>query len=225
LATRLQELFFGGSPYDDFPSDGFAADLQGWGSDHPILRQLVERLRPETIIEVGTWKGRSAINMARYAKETGLSTEILCVDTWLGSPETWIDRDDPNFYPSLNIKNGTPLLYYTFLKNVIESGFEDVITPLRVPSETAFYILKNYNITAELIYIDAGHEYLSVRRDIDLYFNLLSQDGVMAGDDYGVWEGVTRAVDEFRKARPELQFVGGAGKFALGRSLPPLGSL
>lgn len=220
MPSRLQSLLFGASPYDDFAADQFEADLQGWASDHPILEQFIWQIRPSLIIEVGSWKGRSAINMARYAKAAGLETEILCVDTWLGSPEHWTQRDDVKCYPSLKIKNGTPLIYYTFLKNVIDAGFENVITPLRVPSETAFFILEHYKILADMIYIDAGHEYLSVKRDLQLYCRLLKTDGVLIGDDYGIWSGVTRAVDDFRKSRPDLQFLGIRGKFALARSLP-----
>jgi hypothetical protein len=40
-------------------------DLQGWASTHPIFEKTIETLRPELIVEVGTWKGASAVHMAK----------------------------------------------------------------------------------------------------------------------------------------------------------------
>ena len=63
--------------------------------------------------EVGSWKGRSAINMARAVKTLDLPAEIVCVDTWLGSPEHWL-KQHAEWYKSLRIANGMPQLYYNY---------------------------------------------------------------------------------------------------------------
>jgi hypothetical protein len=213
LRTRL----YGHSPYGVGRTDAIQPDLQGWGSDHPILKQLVEGLRPHLIIEVGSWKGRSAINMARYAKEAGVDVEILCIDTWLGSPEHWLNRDNPNFYPSLRVQNGSPRLYETFLSNVIATGFTEVITPFRVPSETAFHVLSRLGVRAPLIYVDAGHEEDSVRRDIEMFMTLLDDAGVLCLDDFGTWDGVTKAVRSYRSRNPDVEFFARDEKALLSR--------
>jgi hypothetical protein len=215
---RLRDRLYDHSPYAGFDLSRAEPDLQGWGSDHPILRRLVHDLKPPLIIEVGSWKGRSAVNMARYGLEVGLDLELLCVDSWLGSPEHWLKDFESDWYRSLRIRNGSPTIYDTFLRNVIEAGLADVITPFRVPSATAFHVLDALHVRARLIYLDAGHEEDAVRGDLDLYMRLLAADGVLCGDDYGTWPGVTRAVQAYCAAHPDVNLALAGDKFLLSRA-------
>lgn len=166
----------------------------GWNSYSPIFRQLIEETRPKTIIEVGTWLGASAINMAKITKELNLNTKIYCVDTWLGAEEFWTwKKDTPE--RDLKLKNGYPQVYFDFLSNVVAHNVQDTIIPIPNTSYIGSLILKNYNVNAELIYIDGSHEYLDVKNDIYSYTGLLTKNGVMFGDDMG-WEQVSKAVHE-----------------------------
>lgn len=188
------KLFGGHDIYKNFDFSESYVDMQGWASDHPILPWAVETIRPKLIIEVGSWKGRSAINMAKKAMALGIGCEILCIDTWLGSPEHWYQDQ---WRDSLRLRNGRPDLYNTFLNNVISNNCQKYITPFPITSEAAYFVLEKLNITSDLIYIDAGHEYESVARDIRMYWSLLSDSGLMILDDYIGYPGVTRAVNEF----------------------------
>ncbi len=191
-------LYRGEDIYKDFAVDA-DLDLQGWGSDDPIFARLIERLAPTKIVEVGTWKGRSAIGMARKVRELGLSCEIICIDTWLGSPEHWLGADErQSWRDSLRLQHGYPQLYRTFLSNVIKYQCQEYITPIPLPSDSAFVLLKQFGITAELIYIDASHEYESVLRDITFYWQILKDGGILILDDCGGgWPGVVKAVHQF----------------------------
>ncbi len=196
---RVRELLHSVDPYRDFNHEALALDRQGWSSDHPIFAQIIAKARPSLIIEVGTWKGASAIHMARAAKEESLNDfEIVYIDTWLGSSEHWLTRDNPNFFAALRLEHGHPTLYRQFLANVIKSGHADVITPLPLASGAAFEVLRAHRVQADLIYLDAGHSYGDVRDDIGRYWRLLRAGGTMIGDDYSAaWPGVIRAVAEF----------------------------
>jgi len=55
------------NPYRDFDARSMTLDLQGWGSEHPWFERFIRRIAPAEIIEVGTWKGASAVTMARHA--------------------------------------------------------------------------------------------------------------------------------------------------------------
>ena len=49
----------------------------------------------------------------------------------------------------------------------------------------------------DLVYIDAEHDYDSVKRDIELYLPKIKHKGILAGHDYHhVWPGVLKAVEE-----------------------------
>ena len=70
---RIRQLLHPVDPYRDLNDEASALDLQGWGSNHPIFAQIIAKIRPALIIEVGTWKGASAVHMARVAKSEGLN--------------------------------------------------------------------------------------------------------------------------------------------------------
>jgi hypothetical protein len=211
FASRLFEI----SPYKDFDASNINADLQGWGSDHPVFEHVIGLTKPFLIVEVGSWKGRSAINMAKIAKKNLLSCEILCIDTWLGSPEHWL-KQEPDWYSSLQIKNGFPRLYFTFLANVVNNQCSDLITPFPSTSENAAAILKQFRRKIDMCYIDAAHEYEPVMRDLEIYWDLMAEDSILIGDDYVYWPGVTKAANEFAKKK-KIRLQGEEGKFVIAK--------
>jgi hypothetical protein len=197
--VRIRDLIHAVDPYQGLDIEQYQPDLHGWGSGHPIFASLLSELRPCRVLEVGSWKGASAIHMAGILSHLGLTdTEICCVDTWLGALEFWMDHNDTTRYKSLNLVNGFPTVYYTFLKNVAALKATQLITPFPVTSAIAARFFGIHNITFDIIYIDASHDYEDVLSDLRGYWSLVSPTGVMFGDDYHpYWAGVKRAVDEF----------------------------
>ena len=162
-------------------------DLSGWNGNEPIFSKLITKLQPKTIIEVGSYKGQSSITMSNAVKKLNLQTKIYCVDTWLGALEMLSTTLVPT-------KNGYPTLYYQFLSNVVHNNAQDIIIPVPNTSYIAYRYLQDLGISAELIYIDASHEYPDVLADVSNYYQLLSPGGVMFGDDYNTYDSVRRAV-------------------------------
>ncbi len=188
------------------PSHPEALDLQGWlppGFENAfldILNAIILQKSPGEeviIIEIGTWKGLSAHTMATIAQSKGVKVKIICIDTWLGAPEFWTWARG---YPTHDLKKdaaGYPTVYHTFINNMTGSGISDVIYPLPLPSQQALDVIKYYNIRADIIYVDAAHEYEPVRGDILGYWDILTSSGIMFGDDYNQsdWPGVVKAVN------------------------------
>ena len=164
-------------------------DLQGWNSETESFELAIREIEPKLIIEVGSWKGRSAIHMARLAPEA----QILCVDTWLG--DAALSGLDNPFESSLKRIHGWPQVYFTFISNVIRHVGRERICPLPFPSSVAAQIIEKAGLKADLIYIDGSHEYLDVLSDIDRYWPLLRSGGIMLLDDFGFRE-VNKAVKE-----------------------------
>lgn len=172
-------------------------DIQGWNCDSAIFPEIIKEVKPKLIVEVGTWKGASAIHMASLVKALNLDTKIVCVDTWLGALEMWTDREDKDRYLSLNLKNGYPTVYYQFLYNVIEAGYGDIIIPFPQTSLIASRYFRDRNIMPDLVYIDASHDDTDVFMDLTSYWDILKVGGIIFGDDYYTWQGVRNAVDRF----------------------------
>ena len=175
----------------------YQLDLGGWSGNSNVFKELIEFKKPQIIVEVGTWKGQSALNMANIIKNLNLQTKIYCIDTWLGAEEfwTWL-KDTPD--RNLLFKNGYPQIYYQFLSNVFHTKNQDIITPIPTTSHIGSIILKYYNIKPDLIYIDGSHDYNDVLSDLNDYYNILNNNGIIFGDDIP-WLSVKNAIDIFCK--------------------------
>lgn len=190
VRMRLFEV----DPYLGF-QDILPSDLQGWGSYEPVFEELIGEVKPKLIVEVGTWKGASAIHMAKLCRKHNIDTEIVCVDTWLGNWQHWSRESGPGSRTDLRLKNGFPQLYYQFLSNVISHDVSQIITPLPLTGVAGAKLFEHHNIYADLIYIDGDHEYQSVSMDLQLWLTRLAPGGVLLGDDFE-WPGVQRAAKE-----------------------------
>lgn len=199
--------FFGPEIFEAADNLDRSRDLQGWNSKHQLFEKMFRAVRPSTVIEVGVWKGASVIHMADLAKQLDLPCRIIAIDTWLGSSEHWLSDE---MRADLKLRNGYPTLFETFLVNVRNAGFEDIIEPLPVPATTAAEILSARGVAADIIHIDAGHEYEDVWADLTSYAPLLTERGVIIGDDYTrSYEGVRRAFNRFcRRNGMTLQKIG-----------------
>lgn len=193
---KVRPLLHRVDPYTGFDWEQWPDDKAGWGSESPAFGELVEEIRPSRIIEVGTWKGGSALTLAEHVERLGLDTEIICVDTWLGALEMWTDLEDPERHGSLGLKHGYPTLYFQFLANVCRASRQERITPFPVPSVTASQWFALKDIQADIIYIDGSHEEEDVFQDLVSYWDLVRTGGVLFGDDWS-WDGVRLAVERF----------------------------
>jgi hypothetical protein len=175
-------------------------DTSGWNGNSEVFVKLITEIKPKTIIEVGSWKGQSAINMGKTTKELELGTTIHCVDTWLGAIEFWSSLKETE-ERNLLLRNGYPQIYYQFLSNVIHNGLQDTILPFPNTSENGFRYFRDIKLTADLIYIDASHEEEDVYKDVNNYFTLLNAGGIIFGDDYVSWVDVKKSIDRFVKEK------------------------
>lgn len=193
--------------YSDLEFSSLSPDLQGWGSHNPIFQKAIEACRPKIIVEVGTWKGASLVNMAQITKSLGLDASFICVDTWLGSNDTlWIIEE---FRRSLRLRGGYPNMFPQFIANLHYAGIQDRVYPLPMTSTCAYHLLKRLEITPDLVYVDAGHEEDEVYVDLKYYYDLLRPGGVLFGDDYEMaWPGVVSAVNRFSTENKLLMMCG-----------------
>ena len=194
-ASAIMERLYGTDVYAGFVPT-FSADLQGWNSQHPSFRDIIGSIRPDTVLDVGVWKGASTIFLANLLRENGIDGAVIGIDTFLGSPDQ-SDRNT-NEYSLIPRQFGRPLLFEQFMANVIHCKAKDIVVPLAQSTDNAAELLRRADIRAGLIHIDAAHDYASVLRDSRQYWTLLTPGGYLIGDDYHpTWPGVVKAADEF----------------------------
>jgi hypothetical protein len=194
----VKKIFRGLDPFAGLPTN-IAVEREGWNSTHPILREAATRRDPITIVEIGVWKGGSAITMAETIRQAGIDGVVICVDTWLGSFEHWVDNQQ---FPSLAIDHGYPSLNRTFMANIRDAGLVDYVLPFPLDSLNASIALWKFGVKPDVIHLDGGHDYPIVKADIHAWWERLNPGGLLIGDDYNLgetsgWEGVRQAFDEF----------------------------
>ncbi|KAF2545765.1 hypothetical protein F2Q70_00019144 [Brassica cretica] len=198
--TVIDKIFNGTSPYVDFPPQHAGKYLRskrikGWGSYGSVFENLIRRVKPRTIVEVGSFLGASAIHMANLTRRLGLEeTQILCVDDFRGWPG-FRDR-----FKDMALVNGDVLLLYQFMQNVVSSGSTGSILPVPFSAGSALEKLCEWGLTADLVEIDAGHDFNSAWADINRAVRILRPGGVLFGHDYFTAadnRGVRRAVNLF----------------------------
>lgn len=201
--TLIDELFNGTSPYAAFPPEHArpllrAKRIKGWGSTGAVFDRLIREIQPRTILELGTFLGASALHMAALARDRGLKTQILCVDDFRG----W-----PGFrqkFRDVRLINGDVMLLFQFMQNVAHMNMTDSVLPLPFSTVAMLRKLCEMGIYADLIEVDAAHDFLSAWTDINTAYAVLRPGGVMFGHDYRTKldnAGVRRAVHLFARTR------------------------
>lgn len=205
--------YFREDPYSEIRSicKAMPADLnvpKSWGSTGNVLVQLIDSVKPQSIVELGTWKGTSSIHMTRHAKRHAPDVAVLCVDTWLASnPALWKVK---RFRESVLTWQLEHSQYAQFLWNVLHSGFEKQILPFRNTSSLALRLMQERRVRVDFVYIDAGHQEQEVASDLLGAWTILEHGGVVVGDDFNTcFPGVSTAVRRFAKSKGARVFVDG----------------
>jgi predicted O-methyltransferase YrrM len=158
-----------------------ARRIDGWMTDLELLWLAYQAYEHKRICEVGSWLGRSS-------RALGDSTQghLWCVDTWAGSEEhkERLAGRDPDE------------LFNAFRQNM--TGLDTKLSSCRGYSLEVAQHFEQQGITFDLVFLDAAHDYESVKADIKAYAPLVEKGGILSGHDYRInpWEGVIRAVDE-----------------------------
>lgn len=175
-----------------FPPPGDYPDLEP--RLKPEFEQLVRDLAPRAILEMGSWEGRSAIAWLDACRQHHLTTELVCVDTWLGSAEHWLD-DFPNSEWSkgrLRLENDSPHVYDTFCHTLRRNAYHESVVAMRMTNRVATDVLVRLGYSFDLVYVDGAHDFRSVVSDLLDALTLTGTKGAVIGDDWG-WPSVSRA--------------------------------
>ena len=171
-------------------------DPQGWYSNEKKIAELFAKYHPKIVIEVGCWAGASTRHMASLLPSEGI---VYAVNHWLGSIEH--QPGQHSWSPVL------PNIYHLFLSNTIHAKLTDKIFPIRMDSITASKYLSE--IRADVIYIDASHDFASVYADLNAWYPLVKGHGILCGDDWG-YPDICQAVDKFSQEQRLKVIVSGA---------------
>lgn len=174
--------------------------VPGWMSDAE-LQWLAERAAiRSTIIEIGSWKGRStralADNIATHLDggPDAHDARVFAVDHWQGQLFA------PDAGPSVEVRErGSDAVFNEFIDFTHDLINEGRLRVLKGPSNHGAKTLKAYGVRADMVFIDGDHQYAGCKADILAYRELLKPGGLLCGHDYNgleIHKGVKQSVDE-----------------------------
>ncbi len=155
-----------------------------WLIELLVMAMLIRIRQPGILFEIGTFDGRTTLNMAANSppgaqvhtldlpkKQMG-STELGIVET----EKAYIDKEE-----SGGRYRGTDC------EEKIVQWYGD----------SASFDFSSFQNAVDFVFVDGSHSYEYVLNDSRVAMRLLRNgQGVVLWHDYGVWEGVTRALNE-----------------------------
>lgn len=171
---------------------------ENWFTYPTLYSTMVEKYPSKShFVEVGTWKGMSAAYMAVEIINSNKDIKFDCIDIW-----DYLDSQSD--IPEDSFEN----LYEIFLENI--SPVKHMITPIR---ELSWDGAKHYKDNSlDFVFIDAAHDYESVKKDINAWFPKVKDGGTIAGHDYAWCDDVKKAVHEFFEGKT-IQTIEGCWVF------------
>lgn len=164
-----------------------------------IIKSIIQhitnksRLNLNFVVEVGSFTGMSAVSMGKLMTEHDLHPLILCIDTWLGDMNMWINKE---VYEYLSPINGRPQVYEQFLANVIGHNLTKIILPFSTTSILGARFLHIFNFHPQAVFLDSAHEQGETLIELALFWPLIQPGGILFGDDWD-WKTVRCDVKKF----------------------------
>jgi predicted O-methyltransferase YrrM len=160
-----------------------AADGNITNDELIIINSLIKQHSPKRIFEIGTFDGRTTLNMAANSPK---EVEIITLDL----PKELLHYADLELAPGEN----------RFIDKCMSgSRFQGKKEGKKITKEygdSANFDFTRYYNTMDFIFIDGSHAYEYVLNDSLKAYQILNDHGVILWHDYTVWEGVTRALNE-----------------------------
>lgn len=159
--------------------------IDGMFTFSTLYSNMVINSNPNNIfVEIGAWKGKSAVYMAEEIKKHNKQIKFFTIDSFNGEGGDY-DED-------FDVKNQTVLS--TYYKNI--EPLKNYITTIVSDSKDAYNHFDDHSI--DFLFIDGDHRYEGIKRDLQLWFPKIKYGGIIAGHDYNEPTcGVKQAVDEF----------------------------
>jgi len=181
-----------------------ACDVEGWLTEAQARRLYAAAGAVPSggrIVEIGSFRGRSAIVLARGARP---DVEVVCIDPHVGS-----DRGPQEIaaQPALGEEDLT-----AFRGNLERAGVADRVRHVRDFSSVALHA---FDGPVDLLFVDGAHRFGPARADLVRWGARVPDGGRMLVHDAFSSVGVTLALLTATVARPSWRYLGREGSLAV----------
>lgn len=165
-----------------------------------IWDQLMPRIRPTRVLEIGSYEGASACYLIdTLAREQPI--ELHCVDTWAGGVEHQADGSAASDMGAVerrfraNVDRACSRAAHPVTLEIHKGLSDDVLPALLAKGRRGGF---------DFVYVDGSHQAPDVLADAVLAFRLVRVGGVIAFDDYLWSENLPYGRDPLRCPKPAV---------------------
>ena len=171
--------------------------------DAAFFLNEIKNKKPKNFLEVGVFHGVTARNVCELLSQIHSNNfKYIGIDLFEKSSE-----NKSEIIPNTNFSNPFKKIYYKYLKRQDPYSLEAVTELLKKYKNNIQLIKGNSNkilkkidmSKIDYVFLDGGHDYETVRNDLNNSINVLENNGTILCDDYNLSyaPGVKKAIDEF----------------------------
>jgi hypothetical protein len=152
-----------------------------WIDHIPFGYDIVEAVKPELLVELGTYRGLSYFSFCQSVKDHGLDTLCYAVDTWEGDEHIKLKKMyDESAYQNVLMHNNDNYHGFSYLLKML---FNEALDSFNDES-------------IDLLHIDGYHTYNAVSEDFKNWYPKVKPGGIILfhdiaariKSDFGVWK-------------------------------------
>jgi hypothetical protein len=156
--------------------------------DLVVIAAIVSDLRPSASLEIGTFNGRTTLNIAANSADDAVTYTLDLPAEGLGDAKLPLDPADPGMI----VKPGSGALF---------AGTELAPRIRQLFGDSAAFDFGPYRGGIDFVFVDGAHSREYVLNDSSVAMELLRGGrGIVLWHDYAGWDGVTRALDELYRS-------------------------
>lgn len=165
-----------------------AALIPGWMREVNAAAMFVaiEAIRPERIVEIGSYLGRSTVFFAKSMEVLGIDGEVVAIDPHTGDRQH-LEKLGVDTLSSLGL----------FKEHVAAAGVADRVRPLVAPSDEANV---GWSEPIDFLFVDGWHSYDAVLADGKNWMPFVTPRGQAIFDDTARYPDVAQAVSDLSDA-------------------------
>ena len=172
-------------------------------SDGAFFLEEIKRKKPKFFLEVGVFHGVTARNVCELLFEIhNHDFKYIGLDLFKKNQE-----NESEIIPNTNFSNPFKQIYFQYIKRQDPYTIEAVEDLLKKFKENVHLIKGNSNTVLkkidmskiDYVFLDGGHDYETVKNDLNCCSEVIDNNGTILCDDYNLSyaPGVKKAIDEF----------------------------